>query len=754
MNAKKIMGAVLVALLAAALFVGAAAAEPVDIGPVMTYSELPTVTAPGFPGTGWAGGMTFIAADGTPVSVVDDGTDKYFPYDGDALNKKYSGYGITFTLVAPNAVVAALNGAVNVIGTTVSEDVANNLVFSATLPDGTAANTNTDFVFINEAGVIFKTQQPFTPGKWGVAAVLTTHTGIDSLTTPVYGQFYYFTVSKTGAEITAVKDTVNVGQSIVLKIEYPGAAYAAVYFDDDYVSEIRNQAGVSYTNGNEYVVVTLDQYGAGSVAFKAADKGKAKFTLSESNDATGTTITDAPGNPKVTVTIEKGTITAVADEESFFTGNAIALSGTTTAGDALFFYIEGQNFPLVQLNGAGGYPVPGASTLPEIDLFADDGDLEVENGEWTAAFKSGELYTNGKKLVAGTYTVIVSTYDYSAEGPNGDMNMKESVMDAVYGTAAVTLTQPFLTDIKADAVAIQENDFKITGTAYSAENVRLYIFGYNYFKATGNIAVDEEDETFEYTLKGSVTKDMAPGIYFYLIQHPMGDKKFNVWNGSITEDDAAKFPKVAKDADFHYAATATPKVNNATFIFNAFERGTNYAAQALLEEIAGQNIDDTFVQGTFEVEAQKLVINDIPAEVAKGTALTISGYTNSGEGTEVIVNVLSGKFGATVKGDENAALFLTAKAVSKEDGTFEATIDTSKLELGNYVVTVEIGGIQYDTAAVAIVAASEPVTPPADDEPVTPPADDEPVVPETPGFGALAALAGLGAVAVLLLRRE
>ena len=41
MNAKKIMGAVLVALLAAALFTGAAAADDlIDIGPVTTYTDL------------------------------------------------------------------------------------------------------------------------------------------------------------------------------------------------------------------------------------------------------------------------------------------------------------------------------------------------------------------------------------------------------------------------------------------------------------------------------------------------------------------------------------------------------------------------------------------------------------------------------------------------------------------------------------------------------------------------------------------
>ena len=88
MNAKKIMGAVLVALLAAALFIGAAsAADNVDIGPVTTYTALSGSPVTGFT---WAAAQTFIADDGSSVTTVNNGG-FYFPYDGDALNKKYSG---------------------------------------------------------------------------------------------------------------------------------------------------------------------------------------------------------------------------------------------------------------------------------------------------------------------------------------------------------------------------------------------------------------------------------------------------------------------------------------------------------------------------------------------------------------------------------------------------------------------------------------------------------------------------------------
>ena len=773
MNAKKIMGAVLVALLAAALFVGAGAADEYDLGTVYTYTDLSAWTSGAF-----TAGDEFTSADGTQViTVITDGSGNPYFAENVKAGTVFTGakYGttdtVTFKLSAPSAPVVGLSGVVNIMGTTIADVSA--VKFDA---QSSIYINGMGLAFIDEDGVVYKASNSvygstltfLSPGKWGVAALFPVGTTNYLGTSPAVGDVYYFTIAKTAAEITAVADTVNVGENIVLNIQYPGQSVAVVIFDDDSVNYISGQAGVSAQKNDQakgdYVEVTLGMDGTASVAFEADVKGKAKFSLAFLDANNNNAVTAAPGNPKVTVDIKKGEITAVADEDSYFTGNGIALSGTTTAGSDLFFYIEGQNYPLTQVNTAGGHNF-GTAQNPDVVAahawFTSEGDLEVENGAWTAVLDPVEInkYTT-KKLIAGTYTVIVSTYDYGKDGPKKDtdgdiLTMKESIMDVVYGTAAVTLTQPFIENVKANAVAIQELDYEITGTAYSAENINIYIFGTNYFLAAP-ATVDTDEETFEFTLKGGYTKNMAPGTYFYLIQHPMGDKLFNVWNNETSSITAAENnPFTADYADFFYAATAQSRVDNSTFIFNAYERGTNYAAQALLEEIAGQNIDDIFVQGTFEVEAQKLTINPIPAQVAKGSALTVSGTSNCGEGTEVIVNVLEGTFGATIKGDENAATFLTQKAVTKADGTWEAAIDTTKLKTGTYTVTVELNGQMFDSEAVEIVDKA-PVTPEQPTDKPEQPTDkpEQPTEPKTPGFGALAALAGLGAVAVLLLRRE
>ena len=495
------------------------------------------------------------------------------------------------------------------------------------------------------------------------------------------------------------------------------------------ISEVNQIAGASVLSSFNYnqVNVTIPNTG-NAVVYLQATGDAGKYTILAKDTNTSKTV-------KTAVKIVKGAIT-VDNVDTIFVGNTLVLSGTTTAGSSLYFYIEGTNYPFTQIDNQ-----TAAIVEP----------LSVENGKWTIEFNTGAIKSlaEQKKLVAGTYTVVVSTFNNNSVNNVSQDKLKETVMGVTYGTAAVSLTQPFLTGIEANAVAIQDTDYFVTGTAYSAEYVYLYVFGTNFF--TAQVVATDDDETFEFKIPKGTTKKMAPGTYFYLIQHPMNDGKFNVWEGNSASAKQDLLAGTGAAADIFYYA---PTGGSAVVAFDVYERGTNYAAQALLEEIAGQNIDDIFVQGTFEVEAQKLTINPIPAEVAQGSALAVSGTTNSGEGVEVIVNVLAGTFGATIKGDENAAVFLTQKAITNEDGTWEAAIDTSKLEVGNYIVTVELNGQMYDSAAVEIVeAADEPVDPEQPgDEPEQP--GDEPEAPETPGFGALAALAGLGAVAVLLLRRE
>ena len=735
MNAKKIMGAVLVALLAAALFVGAGAAvEETGKGTIFLYQkDLGTA----YDSTYTCGDSTVVIKDGV-VSTTDlskfvnggkytngtayfyvklpnagftavgetTGTEKY-----DAMaNGVFAGDKVTFTAV-PDATIGTFEYAKFIIYT----PKGNPLVYAS----GPAFDATAGTLEVETTG--------FAKGTYQIQAVFSDTTGFAEITPneALAGQLYNFEILSAKGAITASADTVISGN--VISVTITGEPEAVFSLDIDgfnwYAAQPAGTAAGTESNG---VVsgITLPNDGKITIYLIAGDDGKNTLTLYDSNN-------DKAGS--VDITVQKGSITASADADYFFIGNPILLSGEMSVATPFLFYIEGTNF-----------------AFTPIDVLDVDDEYDAVKGIWSAEIDSLAIETaagNGqmKGLVAGGYTIFVT---------NTPAQTKEALMDGTYATVSVNMKQPFISNVEAAPVAIQGDDeYTITGMAEAADKVRLYVFGTSFF-TTQEKNTDKGEFKFKLNIEDDTTDVMymAPGTYFYLIQHPMNDELFNVW--------------VNETADFYYAAT-NPALNiapgenaaaydDANFIFNAFKRGTNYAAQALLNEISGQNIDDIFVQGTFEVEAQKLTINPIPAEVAKGTALTVSGYSNSGKGTEVIVNVLAGKFGATVKGDSNEAIFLTAKAVTKEDGTFEAAIDTSKLELGNYIVTVEIDQTTYDTAAVEIVAAADkPDTPVDPVDPVDPkPVDPQPTEPETPGFGALAALAGLGAVAVLLLRRE
>ena len=740
MNAKKIMGAVLVALLAAALFIGAgAAAEETAVGSVYLYQVQAAYPAGLAAGTYTCGD----AAVTVGTSVVPTDLSKF------VNGGKYSNGTNYIVVKLPNAEITAVGG-----NTETYDAMANGLIsgqnvtFTGSgMPTGASVEY---FILYHPDGNPTQYQPTGTnnltidgddaltaKGTYQIQAVLNLGSAnFDTAIMPgslVYGQKYTFTVYSAEPGLSLSADTVIKENFITATVTGVPGHVINLTAQGFKISKENQIAGASVLSSfnNDQVNVTIPNTGNAVVYLQA--KGDAgKYTILAKDTNTSKTI-------KTAVKIVKGAIT-VDNVDTIFVGNTLVLSGTTTAGSSLYFYIEGTNYPFTQIDNQ-----TAAIVEP----------LSVENGKWTIEFNTGAIKSlaEQKKLVAGTYTVVVSTFNNNSVNNVSQDKLKETVMGVTYGTAAVSLTQPFLTGIEANAVAIQDTDYFVTGTAYSAANVYLYVFGTNFFAA--QIVSTDDDETFEFKIPKGTTKKMAPGTYFYLIQHPMNDGKFNVWEGASAvnaqNNDLFAVTPANKANEFYYAASGA---GTATFIFDAYTRGTNYAAQALLEAISGQDIDDIFVQGTFEVEAQKLTINPIPAEVAQGSALAVSGTTNSGEGVEVIVNVLAGTFGATIKGDENAAVFLTQKAITNEDGTWEAAIDTSKLEVGNYIVTVELNGQMYDSAAVEIVEAAAPENPEQPEEPEQPEQPEQPEAPATPGFGALAALAGLGAVAVLLLRRE
>ena len=717
MNAKKIMGAVLVALLAAALFVGAgsAAEEGTDFGTVFIYQEATTL-----PEGVWTlvGGTTAVnvvsGGDVMPGSDFVAGTYKLGD-DTVYFTKPTASYALTAKTDTNVNYIVANGGNVYKNSTLVWSIAALNKTanliseYYITYQDGSTKRVNpapTTNAVTQEKGTV-KIQVLFNPDKFvdGVPEGLL----VDE------NSFSFNVVGVEDATISASVDTAYDTEFVTITVAgTPGAQYKVVLdgFDLPAADTGLQNFGTSGTN-----TVTFTIGNSGQFAFKAAINS-AKLSEDAEDDTAVIKLQKADGTPikngEIKIKIAAPVVTATLEKASYFIGDVIKISGTSTADATFVFKISGTNFPETPLNTNG---------------VTDDN----KNGkEWKAALKTDDVEYDGKKLDVGTYTIKIY--------------MNADATEPVK-TLAVRLTQPFISIIEAPEVVVQgtEADFIVNAEAVKNGAIKAYFFGTNFFLSkTGSLEDSEITNEFTVTLTKSDTNatKMAAGQYFAVFQHPMYDGKFNI---------------AADGKAFYLNTSETATAANGQLLFSVNDRQTANAAQALCDALDSQNIDDMYVKYSFFVigEDEAFTISEIPASVAQGETLTISGVSTAAAGETVQVEMLSTAFAAVPKETVGSAAFILVTTEVAEDGTWEVTLDTSDLNVDEYALTVKIAeDVKKNVNINVVEAADKPDTPDTPDVPEQPENPTEPEAPATPGFGALAALAGLGAVAVLLLRRE
>jgi len=545
----------------------------------------------------------------------------------------------------------------------------------------------------------------------------------DLITKPVT-----FKVAEAGdVTISASVDQVLKSEPFTVKVTgQPGQTYLVKY---DLKAFTINDKQIGFTGAGTVTITDNEGDEESTLKFTMPNTGYVEFVVKANDAGDSEKLTAQPDvlKPKtasVTVKFNKGTISAKTDAASYFVGDKVAVSGTSTDGTIVNMSIKGTNFQsVVMTNGVWATQLAGTDAIEYGSEVAKTFEFEFE----TSKILNEKDGFKGKKMDVGTYTLTIETASAKA-------------------TVPVVLKQPFISIVEAPEVIVQKTDAKfIINAEASPKGIAYYIFGTNYF-ANGVQDVADEDTTNQFTieLNEDDTAAMAAGQYFMVIQHPMYDTYFNI-----------KAFKVGDDYEFFLNTSADADIKSQ-YLFGFNGRQTANAAQALCDALDTQNIDDMYVKYSFFVvgEDESFVINEIPETVAKGTTLVISGVDTANAEKTVQVEMISTAFAAVPKETVGSAAFIVATAEIAEDGTWEVTLDTSDLNVDEYSLSVAIDGLTKKNVNINVVeAADEPVTPPTDkpDEPVTPPQDD---APETPGFGALAALAGLGAVAVLLLRRE
>ena len=332
MNAKKIMGAVLVALLAAALFVGAGAAAD-DLGTVFINQKGAITGDSAYIGS-WNNGAITITVDTT--GNVTGGSD-FVP--GTYKKGDHKVY-VTYPTATITGVAGTGASAYNFIGATLYEG-ATDVSIKALVP--TTATINPEKYVITYANST-SIEYPYDSGINAIVAGFeegTYKVGVKfdisnfvegTLVNLLYTEPVSFTVAGADdATLSASITEMIKGDEFQITVAgKPGVTYA-VNATKFAFNVTPNQPGIAVSAGEN---ATIAMPNTGKVTFTIAgnttiDESEQTIVLKWYNDSTSTW---NETKEKLTIKFKKGTISAKTDAESYFVGDIVTITGTTTAG--------------------------------------------------------------------------------------------------------------------------------------------------------------------------------------------------------------------------------------------------------------------------------------------------------------------------------------------------------------------------------------------------------------------------------------
>jgi hypothetical protein len=237
--------------------------------------------------------------------------------------------------------------------------------------------------------------------------------------------------------------------------------------------------------------------------------------------------------------------------------------------------------------------------------------------------------------------------------------------------AAITLSPGSIGSI---ATIAQGDPVTISGiaTGHPQVGLQIWFIGYNFVKVT-TVQVNN-DNTYEYDLKGTDTANLAPGQYFVIVQHPMENGQFD-----IVYDTSSGTVQNVQTGKAIYQLTGSGSLQSPNSV------------TALMNAIGSQNIDDTFVTVTFFVSQPTVAVNSI-GDIQQGENFTLNGTTSLAAGDNLMVDITSSSFAPTSKnapsGFSGAGGMVTVMPGSAGQNTWSFTVDTSTFTPDEYLVTV------------------------------------------------------------------
>jgi hypothetical protein len=308
-----------------------------------------------------------------------------------------------------------------------------------------------------------------------------------------------------------------------------------------------------------------------------------------------------------------GAVTIVAiGSQSYYLGENIKLAGTSTvtANSLVYLSIATQD-PKTQNRKLDQFSIEtintDANTFLKVDVKGDN--------TWEYEWDTSKI---SSVIDAGTYTI------YACEGPFTRNNLKNKA----YGTVSIILKKPFVSATASQSVVARGDSLYITGTAtgHPKLGVQIWIFGEDIFLHK-TVPVNP-DASFSLQLKQSDTMEMSAGQYFVVVQHPMMNEEFDIYLDKTEQNILSNYPK---KGTLLFSITGLQR-----------KKGSE-AAQAFIEAINDENIDDTYTKFQFHIEAPVITIDPI-GDRHVGDKFIITATTNLSVGDQVQFDVYSSSF--------------------------------------------------------------------------------------------------------------
>ena len=277
-------------------------------------------------------------------------------------------------------------------------------------------------------------------------------------------------------------------------------------------------------------------------------------------------------------------------------------------------------------------------------------------------------------------------------------------------------------------------------TGHPSEGLQVWLIGYNYVKITP--VFTNADNIYEYEFKSADTQSLTPGQYFVLVQHPMMNGVFDIYYDSST------------------GSVINRQLGTGTSIFQLTGTGSLQkpdGANALMQAINSQNLDDTFATTSFIIGNPTAFINPI-GDHAVGDKFTINGSTNLGVGNNLMIEIISSSYKPTqkVQGTEFSG---SAGIVKVEPGTngfnrWSFDVDASTFKADEYIVkvsgtTIEVTGSTTFNIIEKLPTTVKTPSPETTIQSLTPPPTTQPAPVPTTQKSSLSPLGIIGAIALV-----